>query len=685
MALKIGKPKKDASSGGKGGPVEVKGRFEILPDQPIPSMDSPPAFAFKAVATRRKDKERGFYAYICDPAMPPRLGIISLLTRLDDRHLIKVQDWDVVDWPLEGRRCPVMICEKPEGSRCFETVETTRRPMKEEELLRIVIDPLTAAIREMHAVGVFHGAIRADNVFFTSGQENEVMLGECYTSPANVAQPVAYSTISNALSHPTGRSPGSRADDMYALGVTLLAFVMGKNPVSQFPDDTELLRAKLTYGTYASMALSHRVSPAVMEVLRGLLNDNEDDRWGVEDLAMWVNGRRMNPRQHSMGQKASRPFMINGKEYDTAREVALGFSQNWDQAVGLIQEGNLDTWLRRSLSDDDRIEAVNIAKGVAAGNAVTQADQERLVSRILMSLSPVWPVQVREIACAFDGFAQMVAINIHNRDFTQFFVKVIDMGLVPFWLEMQERPNQDQLRVLQRLEKAKLLLVNRQMGNGLERVVYELNDYMPCSSVMFEDDYVPNLDYLLPALDRLARRRKWKLNALIDRNIAAYIAVNHKRNMNRYLQAMDSGHQAVENAVAQVRILMHLQETISKRGYVDLAMACVNFLQPYIDQFYSNDEQAAIRERMDKAAKNGRIKEIIAIVDDKEALQRDHAEFSKAVHEYTVVVVKQARLYEEIKDRHKIAGTIGGKISSGIAATLGVLGVCIASIFKLFL
>ncbi len=682
MAVKISDQKKTKKSDASNGPIEVKGRFEILPDQPMPEFDSPPAFAFKAVGLRKKEKEREFFAYVCDPAMPPRFGIVSLLARVDDAHFIKVQDWDVVDWPIEGRRCPVAVCEMPEGGRAFATVDAVRRPMKEEEIIRTVIDPATQVLRELHGVGVYHGGIRADNIFFTSSLENDIIVGECYTAPANVAQPIAYSTISNAIANPTGRTPGSREDDMYALGVTILAFLSGKNPVATYPDEQALLKAKLTYGSYAAMGLSHRVSPALMEVLRGLLNDSAPDRWGVEDLALWVNGRRMNPRQHSLGQKASRPFVISGSDFDTAREVSYGFAQSWDQAVALIQDGSLDTWLRRSLSDDDRIEAVNIAKGNHAG--VTQAEQEELVSRVLIALSPIWPIQIREMAATFDGLGQMVAINIHNREITGFFVKVIEMGLVPFWLEMQDATDLDQLRVLQRLEKAKLLLVNRNMGNGLERVVYELNDYMPCSSPMFEDDYVPTIDYLMPALDRLAFQRNWKLDTLIDRNIAAYIAVNHKRNMNVFFQAMDSSKKGVENVVAQVKILRHLQETTGvKRGYIDLTKACVNILEPYIEQFYSYDEQEKIRERMEKTTKLGRLKDLLDIVEDKEALQRDHAEFARAVHEYTGTVVKQARLYEEIKDRQKIAGTIGGKISSGMAATLGVIIVSVASIFQM--
>lgn len=683
MAVKrISERKKAKKAGKAGGPVDVKGHFDILPDHPLPELDSPPAFAFKATSVRKKEKDREFIAYICDPAMPPRFGIVSLLARVDDSHFMKVQDWDVVDWPLEGRRCPVAVVEKPAGRRAFETVEAVRRPMKEEEVIRTVIEPITQVLRDLHAVGVFHGAIRADNVFFTSDLENDVIVGECYTAPANVAQPIAYSTIANGLASPTGRAPGSRADDMYAFGVTILAFLAGKNPVAIYPDEQALLKAKLTYGSYAAMGLSHRVTPALMEVLRGLLNDNEGDRWGVEDLALWINGRRMNPRQHSLGQKASRPYVINGTDYDTAREVAYGMSQSWDQAVALIQDGSLDTWLRRSLSDDEKIEAVNVAKGGQAG--VTQAEQEKLVSRVLMALSPMWPIQIKDVSATFEGIAQMVAINIHNRDVTNYFVKVIEMGLVPFWLEMQEVSNQDQLRLLQRLEKAKLMLVNRQTGGGLERVVYELNDYMPCSSPMFEDDYVPNLDYLLPALDRLAKQRNHQIDVLIDRNIAAYIAVNHKRNMSTFLLAMDSGKKGVGNAIAQVKILRHLQETVGvKRGYVDLTRACIHILQPYVDQFYSNDEQEKIQEKMEKATKLGRLKDLLDIVEDTEALTRDHAEFAKAVHEYTVAVVKQARLYEEIKDRHKIADTIGGRISSGIAATIGVAVVSIASIFHM--
>ena len=33
-------------------------------------------------------------------------------------------DWKVIDWPLEERRCPVLIYERPRGKRVIDSIET---------------------------------------------------------------------------------------------------------------------------------------------------------------------------------------------------------------------------------------------------------------------------------------------------------------------------------------------------------------------------------------------------------------------------------------------------------------------------------------------------------------------------------------------------------------------------------
>src|SRR3546814_10578515 len=102
----------------------------------------------------------------------------------------------------------------------------------------------------------------------------------------------------------------------------------------------------------------------MMEVLRGLLNDDPRDRWTLDDLTLWVSGRRLSPKPPAMPQKANRPFEFQGVGHMSCCELGEGFSRHWDAALECLTDGSLDTWLRRSLGDEAPTDADNQAKSV---------------------------------------------------------------------------------------------------------------------------------------------------------------------------------------------------------------------------------------------------------------------------------------------------------------------------------
>lgn len=204
MALKIhgGESSPKAATDGGGAVVSVKNRYDIEINSPLPNYDSAPAVAYKAVA--RRDGRRSLYALICDPKMPPRLDGISFIHRIDHRNVQKVVDWAVVDWPPEGRRCPVLILEEPLGIKYFNSLQDDKEPMHEEQLARCFIQPMIAALRELHAVGIMHRAIRPDNIYAADDPETGTIISECFSAPAGITQPVVFETLRDGASTPAG-------------------------------------------------------------------------------------------------------------------------------------------------------------------------------------------------------------------------------------------------------------------------------------------------------------------------------------------------------------------------------------------------------------------------------------------------------------------------------------------------
>ncbi|WP_425405244.1 hypothetical protein [Hwanghaeella sp.] len=679
MALKI-------SSGGEGteqsaprqitsGSVIVKDRYEVKIEEPLPDYDTTPALAYRAVGAR--DQSRPLHALVCDPKLPPRLDMIASLHRVDGTHMVHVVDWDVVDWPPEGRRCPVLIMNRPGGRKVLSGVQDKRKPLSEDFVTKHLIHPAVEILREMHNAGETHRALRPDNIYFSSEEEDGLLIGECFSAPPAMTQPLICETLDSCLSVPGGRGEGMPGNDLYSLGVCILSLLIGQYPCSQMTDE-EIIRHKMAVGSYSAIAQNHRVSLTIMEVLRGLLSDEEADRWSIEDLALWLNGRRLSPKQQALPAKATRPMNVGGKGYNTGRELALGLSKNWDEAITLVRDGDIDGWLRRSLGEESRTEAMTQAKS-SAGND----EPDRLVARAIIALDPSGPIRLRGLSATVGGLGTFCSVYRDDAEAQRLFSHVLQMGLPIFWLEQQFQPRPETAHTVARLDRMRAALMRPSLGFGMERVMYELNPDMPCRSLLFEKDYVATLEHLLPALDRAARERDGDIKRLIDRDIAAYISAHYRRSVAGDLTDLD-GEDAAGATVAQVRMLAMLQDSLARgKPFPELSRAAVKMLQPAIDKFHSRSTRKRITQTMLKASKDGRLQTLVTVIANPAEVEADKAGYLKATNDFTKSIVETITLRRNIKNQATIAADTGGQFSSGIAGILAALVCLITAAIRL--
>lgn len=669
MALKV-------SGGGASEPamttgriIDVRDRYDVDSSKPLPALDSQPAVAYHCL--HKRDSKRALYALICDPKLPPRLEAVGMMRRIDHRSLVRCLDWDVIDWPPEGRRCPVVVMERPGGERVFTNLETPRAPMQEELVTRHFIDPATQILREMHGFGLYHRMLRPDNLFYRGPEKQEMMIGECFSSLPGITNPIAYETLECSLATAAGRGEGGSENDLYALGVTILALLTGNSPLVGYTDE-EILRLKLTMGSYGALVQNHRVSLTMMEPLRGLLNDDPAERWTLDELGLWLNGRRLSPKQQTMPSKGSRGLTIAGKDYSTAREVANAMHKNWDQAAILINSGALDTWLRRSLGEEDRIEAVNLAKSGGSDN------QDRLIARILIALDPEGPIRLKELSATVDGIGTFIASFAEESSARQLFNSVLSMGLVSFWMEQQKKLHPTHLRNTNRLDKVRAVLNQTTLGFGIERVIYELNSSMPCQSTLFERDYIPSVDHLVPAFERLCMGDS-PPKRLIDRHIAAFLGTGFKRAIGGELRDIDRGADEEEGRLAQVKILASLQDTMHRNiKFPHLCETSAKLLEPAINRFFSRDRRKKVRGKLRKAAKSGRMQELLDVIDDTKEVSEDKTEFDHASMQYARTTHDLIALMRDIHNKELLAEEYGGQLASATSLLCCVAAITLA-------
>ncbi len=651
--------------------VKLRDRYEIAVDEPLPAFDNPPAVAYKVQHVR--DDRRDLVGLVCDPKMPTRFDLIDPLSRIDTPYLLNIRDWGIVDWPPEGRRCPIFIFERPEGARLMSSLDDTFEPMREESILELVVNPIYQVLRDFREHHITHRAIRPTNLYMGGSATGRFVLGECVSAAPAVAQPFAYETIENCLSMPAGRGPGTLADDLYALGVTILSLMTGKSPCQGMSDE-EILQTKLSKGSYGALTQQSRISLTVMEALRGLLNDDPTERWTVDDLGLWANGRRGSPIQQSVEARASRSFSFMDKDHYTCRELAHTMATNWDMAVAIVRDGTVDTWLRRALGDDAKVGAMNEAKTLA-GELDTD---DNVVARSCIALDPAAPICFRDFRSNIDGFANVLAMHGESGTTRNAFAQIMQYNLIAFWDECQPRPRVDLVGLYRDLRRAREVLSRTSTGEGIERVIYDLNGNVPCKSPLVEAYYIIEMDQLLPAMELMAGSGSGARH-LVDRHIAAFIATHFTNHRGNELRDLDNQADPHLPTLASVRLLSLVQEK-SRRvmPYPKLCALAVKVLEPTVKRFHNRQTRKRILKAMGDAGESGRLLELLTVVDNVEILNTDERRFHEAMREYSEASHQLIQLESDIHNRTNIARELGAQASSfvsGVVTTIAFIGI----------
>src|SRR3546814_20397603 len=86
-----------------------------------------------------------------------------------------------------------------------------------------------------------------------------------------MTQSAAYETIEAVMALPTARVEGTLSNDLYAVGVTLLALLTGRSPDSGLTD-VAVTAATLTHGFHTALVCTAPIPPTLSDVLPCIIN-----------------------------------------------------------------------------------------------------------------------------------------------------------------------------------------------------------------------------------------------------------------------------------------------------------------------------------------------------------------------------------------------------------------------------
>lgn len=657
---------------GAGDPAAAKvvlgKRYEIFADQPLVQLNTATATAYRAADKR--DERADMFAYVCRPGLPPRSDIMGALKGVETPALLRLRDAGVVDWPLNRAHRAVVLFDRPAGRRLMTTLDDRIEPMLDEAITRQVMQPALLALKELKARRLFHGCINPTNIFMRPGANSTVVFGECASAPSGYCQPLVFETLERGMAMPSGRGPGSVADDMYALGVLILFLALGRNPVGGQSDD-RVLQAKLDRGSYAALVGDARVSAMMTEPVRGLLLDDPGQRWSLADLDLWLSGRRLSPKQPQPVRRAQRPLSFAGRDYVAARSLAFAMERSPIEAVRIIENGELETWLRRSMEDETLADRVHEGtQSASSGSGGTLSD--RRLARVLMALDPTAPIRYRGISVMPEGIGVALAEAVSTGVHVQEVAEVISAQLPIFWISVQGVFSPEHVPIVKMFETARNYLERISPGFGIERVLYHLNPGMPCMGAMVVDEYPQELDDLLYAMERAAERPDRPTEPL-DRHIMAFILSRHGGINERSLLGIGPTGKPLERVLGILDILFEIQRKSRAFPLPKLCGWVATMMDPAIERYRSGTLRDRVRDELAKQAETGAFKNLYVIVQNNNLVQRDGAAFDLAKREYQLARKVIQHRQRELDQREKFTTGIGRQVAAVVACLLSAV------------
>lgn len=399
-------------------------------------------------------------------------------------------------------------------------------------------------------------------------------------------------------------------------------------------------------------------------MLRGLLNDDEDQRWGLDEIETWLRQERI-PHHAAAGANAGKSLRVGQEHYRTRPSAAAGIAGDPRAGLAIVKSGALADWLRNGLRDIGAAQAVDVIVRSAQRFAATGPDSDVVMAaRVAKLIDPDGPIRYGSVTVMPDGFGTLLAsMLVEDRNRTD-LIGIIRSGLLSdaygvAWASAGSSRGD----ALQFATQAGL-------GAGLERCAYELIPDLPCLSPSMRAAYVLDLATFLRQLENLARTADFR-NAPLDAHGAAFIA--HRMSLGRQRIANLGSRQplAGERAVLELRLLAAAQIMAGREPLPLLSNWMAARIAPLPARLHNRALRKQIAGRLAAARESGQLIELLAPLDAQSTWDEDRQGFDRARHLFAAAGAEMARLRAEADVMaHRAAGR-GREIAVAVSSFAG--------------
>jgi hypothetical protein len=651
------------------------GDIEIFPDIPFLHLNKSEVKAYKAIG-KNKIYEN-LVCYVCDKSLTPKHLSETKFLKLNNPNLIRLVASETVTWGNEGEKF-CFFYEGPIGHPLVSPNDNSPAlGWKPDEAMIQIVNPILSILSEMRDLDFVHGEIWPGNIHFEEEKSGKhMLLGDCLSLPQSYNLPFLYEPVERALADPVGKGVGTLADDLYSFGVSLAVILRTSDPLEGATKE-EIIEHKIEKGTYATLIGKDRFNGAMLELLRGLLYDDAVQRWTLDDIMEWKDGRRLSPKQSTKRVKATRPIDFNKKKYTRPELLAQDLREKPSEATRIVEDGDLEIWIDRAIEDKTikhrNEQMMKYLNSVDRGFSYN----DQLASILAFSLYPDCPIRYKNISFHLSGFGKYFTNSYCKKEDIQPFADVLKNGLL-IQISQNIKLNPALSSLKGKFDAGRNYLSQSLLGSGIERVLYSFNPESHCLSPNLENFYVRTPEEMMVAFETLC---KGNPNAILfDRHTVAFLSLKDKKNIDAYLPDLRSKEIHLR-VLGQLRVLATIQKRSNLPSFPNIANWVSSSLNQVYEKFHDAQKKERFKKKVNQIKKNGDLTKIATLFDDPKLYQSDIGNFYQAM-DYYRQLDKEKEILEEKLSKKRIGENRGHQMSSLISMLLSLLIVLMISYFK---
>ncbi len=637
----------------------LKERYEIRFDQPLPQYDSNGAPAYEV-----KDNinpQRNLFALICGSQNTPRLSYLPYMKSIDVPNILKLVEYGFVTL-ADGRETIALIYNKPTGPRADNFNDDDKMTTERFKSLSL---SLLSACDVLKTFNLNHRAIRLNNIWYKDPSRNELVLGDCLADFPGFNQPLVYETVENMLCKPFARGDGSPDHDIYSAGVVLLSLVLNHEVASDF-SAIEQIKQKLKNTSFGFLSENKKINGQISAVLRALMDDTAENRCDYTRLYNFFEGKTTGFTGNDSFERSTRALSVNGEKCYTRKSAAFNMLTNPDFGIEVIQSGKLLEWIKTGLENEKLYN--KIEKQILADKE--NPDKNLLLARICIYLDCSLPLKCGDFYLFPGGIAKTIFYYKKNNLSLTPLQTLIATDLIKVWY--QEQPS---LRAPTNAGEFKLYLARNDYGYGFDRIMYDFDEDLPCMSSLVGKSLVNTPSRLLKALDRF----KGDFQTMpFDKNIIAYLRCKMSKKIDGIIIDINANQDFLKIG-AIIRLYANIQNKNGPAQLTTLTQWLANISKPIIQSYHNIKYQKYLEQELLRIAKNGKIIELVDILENDEARNRDRTEYSEALKSANFLLTEKNKILSGDSKIEEEARDLALRFSS-ILAVLTMLSSFIFSL-----